>query len=90
MPLQFTSPSSSASRYNETQTEPEPVVAAGADGKIKQCPHCGQTFVCRNESILDCDCVSIRLTQEARRRIRERYEDCLCVDCLRSFAREGK
>jgi hypothetical protein len=55
------------------------------EGKIKKCPHCSRTFVCRNEDILNCDCAAVRLTLEIRGRIAELYEDCLCVDCLKHF-----
>lgn len=61
------------------------------EGKIKECPHCGRSFVCRNEDVFTCDCVAVRLTAGDRLRIAELYEDCLCVSCLRLFAsEEGK
>jgi len=48
----------------------------------KNCPHCHCEFECRNDNILECDCVHAILSKEALNYISSRYADCLCVDCL--------
>jgi hypothetical protein len=48
----------------------------------KICPHCQSNFECRNDQIMECDCVNVILTKEALRYVSSRYADCLCVDCL--------
>ncbi len=49
---------------------------------MKICPHCQCDFECRNDNVMECDCVNVILTKEAFRFISSRYSDCLCVDCL--------
>ncbi len=49
----------------------------------KICPHCGETFECRNHEIWNCDCARVRLTDEARMFLHLHYPDeCLCTECL--------
>lgn len=51
------------------------------------CEACGQPFVC-GASLKGCWCSQIELTEEVRTRLRERYRDCLCRECLTRFAAE--
>ena len=51
----------------------------------KTCPHCHCEFDCRNDNILECDCVHVILSKEALNYISSRYADCLCVDCLQEI-----
>jgi hypothetical protein len=53
----------------------------------KICPHCQKKFECRNDNVLECDCVHVILSREALDYISSRYNDCLCVDCLREINR---
>lgn len=53
--------------------------------EIKICPKCGRSFQCNNYNILKCACAQIPLDSEARQLISEKYDDCLCTDCLKSF-----
>ncbi|MCK4855610.1 MAG: cysteine-rich CWC family protein [Bacteroidales bacterium] len=48
----------------------------------KICPHCQCDFECRNDNVMECDCVNVILTKEAFHFISSRYSECLCVDCL--------
>lgn len=51
----------------------------------RQCEACGQAFVC-GASLKGCWCVQVKVGAEARQRMREQYQDCLCPECLRRFA----
>lgn len=53
----------------------------------KICPHCQCEFECRNDNVLECDCIHVILGKEALDYISSRYSDCLCVDCLREISR---
>ena len=53
----------------------------------KICPRCQCEFECRNDNVLECDCVHVILSKEALDYISSRYPDCLCVDCLREINR---
>jgi hypothetical protein len=49
------------------------------------CEACGARFSCgASDSI--CWCVEVKLTEEVRARLRERYKSCLCRDCLERAA----
>ncbi|MBS3769414.1 MAG: cysteine-rich CWC family protein [Bacteroidales bacterium] len=52
---------------------------------IKICPHCGKSFECRNNDILNCGCAKIIISGDVRKKISSRYNDCLCVQCLKDF-----
>ncbi|MFP4622351.1 MAG: cysteine-rich CWC family protein [Bacteroidales bacterium] len=52
---------------------------------IKICPHCGKSFECRNNDILNCDCAKIIIPAEVRKKISKQYSVCLCVQCLKNF-----
>lgn len=49
----------------------------------KVCPRCGGSFICMNDSIMDCHCISVALDEAQRRFIAANYDDCLCNACLR-------
>ncbi|MCK5640287.1 MAG: cysteine-rich CWC family protein [Gammaproteobacteria bacterium] len=46
------------------------------------CQHCGAGFECKAGSILLCQCIGVELTSIQREYITQRYDDCLCRDCL--------
>jgi hypothetical protein len=52
----------------------------------KTCPRCGRVFTCHQES--GCWCNEVVLRPETLAKLRERYSDCLCEDCLRAFGVE--
>ena len=56
----------------------------------RTCPRCGKLFVCRNDDVLNCQCVSVALSAADLAYIAERHEGCLCVHCLRDLARERR
>lgn len=54
----------------------------------KICPACNIEFICKNDSIEDCECSTVVLTHTEREKISSLYRDCLCVNCLRKFSLE--
>ena len=61
------------------------------DHEPKACPRCGGGFECRLGSIHRCQCVDIALSDEMRESIAQRYDDCLCRDCLMALGElEGR
>ncbi len=56
--------------------------------EIKTCPRCYTAFECKAGNITQCQCFSIRLTEEQKAYIDQRYTDCLCSNCLQGLANE--
>jgi hypothetical protein len=52
--------------------------------KEKRCAKCGKTFACGG--LLGCWCRDVRLDAATLARLKERYADCLCPDCLTAMA----
>ena len=60
-------------------------------GKVFPCPRCGRTFLCRgDEDVAHCQCAAVDLSTEDRAYIADRFEGCLCADCLRVLAAERR
>ena len=53
--------------------------------EIKICPGCQKQFECKAGSIFLCQCFDMNLSAEARELIQQKYDDCLCIVCLRGF-----
>lgn len=51
----------------------------------KICPRCRQQFECRTGDVPNCQCSAVSLTIEERAFIEDRYEDCLCINCLKDL-----
>lgn len=51
----------------------------------KICARCSREFICRAGDIANCECSSVALTIDERSFIEDRYEDCLCIDCLKEL-----
>ena len=56
--------------------------------ETKNCPRCHNDFACRVGSITQCQCYGIELNAEQRAYIEQRYDDCLCRDCLQYLSNE--
>lgn len=56
----------------------------------RSCPRCGKPFICRNDDIVNCQCAAVALSPEDRAYIADRYDCCLCADCLRALAAERR
>jgi hypothetical protein len=53
--------------------------------EAKGCPRCHQPFECKAGSITQCNCTQIHLSEEEKAFIADRYEDCLCLSCLKDL-----
>ncbi|RFM26609.1 cysteine-rich CWC family protein [Deminuibacter soli] len=53
--------------------------------EAKTCPRCHQPFECKVGDISQCQCNGLRLTDEERSFIEQRYNDCLCRNCLEAL-----
>lgn len=53
--------------------------------EAKHCLRCHQPFECKAGSITQCDCTRIFLSEEEKAFIADRYEDCLCLSCLKEL-----
>ncbi|MCX2764652.1 cysteine-rich CWC family protein [Aquimarina muelleri] len=54
----------------------------------KYCPRCKSQFECKVGSILLCQCTIINLSNEERNYINEKYDDCLCANCMKALKSE--
>jgi hypothetical protein len=51
----------------------------------KPCPRCGRQFACKPGNIAQCQCFEIKLTEEEKKLVSDRYDDCLCGQCLKDL-----
>jgi cysteine-rich CWC protein len=51
----------------------------------KNCPRCNKIFECKAGNINDCQCSNINLSVEEQSFIETKYQDCLCIDCLKDL-----
>jgi Cysteine-rich CWC len=54
----------------------------------KKCPRCNQFSECKPGSITQCQCFDIKLSVEQKAYIEQRYNDCLCRNCLLALQNE--
>ncbi|MEM6262472.1 MAG: cysteine-rich CWC family protein [Bacteroidota bacterium] len=54
----------------------------------KHCPRCGTLFECKVGSILLCQCTTVTLNEAEREYLREKFDDCLCANCMRELKEE--
>jgi hypothetical protein len=52
---------------------------------LEACEACGTEFTCAGK-LTGCWCSEIKLSDEMRANLRERYEHCLCRACLERLA----
>lgn len=50
----------------------------------KTCPKCGKNFICTHDE--KCWCMALTLSPENLKRLKKEYNDCLCEDCLKTYA----
>lgn len=50
--------------------------------EIKNCPRCNVAFECKPGSITQCQCYEVILSAGERAYLEQRYNDCLCKNCL--------
>ena len=54
----------------------------------KQCPRCESEFECKTGSILLCQCSKIEMSAEQLEYTSTKYNDCLCLSCLKDLQAE--
>ncbi|MFN8250921.1 MAG: cysteine-rich CWC family protein [Ferruginibacter sp.] len=54
----------------------------------KTCEHCGASFECRVGNISNCQCYTVKLTDQERDFIASRYGDCICAGCMTAMKNE--
>lgn len=54
----------------------------------KQCPRCKKGFECKSGSVLLCQCSEIEMTSEQLEYTNTKYDDCLCLACLKELRTE--
>ena len=52
--------------------------------RAQVCEACGSEFACEF-TIRGCWCVNIKLSDETRALLKEKYRSCLCRQCLETF-----
>ncbi len=53
---------------------------------IDRCPSCGAAFHCGIDDTAPCPCTALTLDAATLADLRQRFNGCLCVDCLRRLA----
>ncbi|PZF74644.1 cysteine-rich CWC family protein [Taibaiella soli] len=56
--------------------------------EVKNCPRCNGPFECKVGDIAHCQCMTVTLTDEERTFLGERFDDCLCANCMRALKAE--
>ena len=56
--------------------------------EMKQCPRCKKGFECKPGNITQCQCYGAPLKEDLRNWLANRYEDCLCRQCLNELSIE--
>ena len=51
-----------------------------------RCPRCGAAFHCGIGDAGPCPCTTVTLSAALQQQLRERYQGCLCLHCLRDCA----
>lgn len=52
------------------------------------CPRCGTGHECKVGSINLCHCTAVPLTEEQRQYVNDRFDGCLCTNCLTELRAE--
>lgn len=56
--------------------------------EVNQCPRCTTEFECKTGSVLQCQCQLLTINAQQLGYIVSKYDDCLCVNCLRELRSE--
>lgn len=56
--------------------------------ETKHCSQCGKAFTCTHNA--DCWCMEYTLSPENLDKIRKKFTDCLCPECLSQYAQDNK
>ena len=55
-----------------------------------RCPRCGGAFHCGAQDNAPCPCGSLVLSPSLQADLRQRYQGCLCLSCLRELASQAE
>ncbi len=61
-----------------------------AHHESKYCQRCDTQFECKVGTIAICQCSTVTLSKEERGHIEQKYDDCLCANCLKVLRTEHK
>lgn len=56
--------------------------------EMKSCPRCSKNFECKTGNISECQCYGFKMTEELKAFLEQRYNDCLCRNCLDHLSQE--
>jgi len=56
----------------------------------KNCPRCKATFVCKVGDVANCQCSTVKVSEETHTFLAKTHYDCLCKDCLAHFEQLNK
>ncbi|MDR0790154.1 MAG: cysteine-rich CWC family protein [Bacteroidales bacterium] len=48
------------------------------------CPKCGKEFQCQHSK--ECFCNKYKLSEDTKKTLLKLYKDCLCEQCLKTYA----
>ncbi len=49
---------------------------------IKKCSKCDTEFKCEGNNIAQCHCKNVTLNSTQTKYLTQKYDDCLCANCL--------
>lgn len=49
------------------------------------CESCGEEFIC-GARLKGCWCMNVKLSDEDRKNLKQKYKSCLCENCLRKYS----
>lgn len=62
------------------------LVSVNTKHEIKTCPRCSGSFECKTGDVANCQCNAIKLNEEVYDLIKNKYDDCLCANCLKALS----
>ena len=51
----------------------------------KNCAKCNKPFECNTKNISSCDCNKVKLSPKQIEKLKQDYDNCLCLDCLKKL-----
>ncbi|WP_430813375.1 cysteine-rich CWC family protein [Carboxylicivirga sp. RSCT41] len=60
------------------------------EGTPKTCPKCGASYTCYSNTNKTCWCNNFQIKTENLKVLADKYNGCLCPDCLSIYAEKRK
>ena len=57
---------------------------------LSTCERCFNSFSCRAEDIINCECRTVTINPEVSNLLAENYKGCLCMECLSAIIEESE